>query len=322
MEEYKVMQEKPRQIWTPRRIFSRFGFAYVLFFAVMSVIMMVLGGIMMVMQDALGESQALMVPMVISYLAAAPAAWLVIRKIPKVELRKTGKVSAGNWIAIFLVAMGCTYVGNLVGQVFMMFWSMITGIPVTNDVQVLVETTSPAALFLPVVIVAPIIEELIFRKFLLDRIAIYGDVMAILVSGILFGLGHGNFFQFFYAFMLGMIFAYVYLQTGNFWYVASFHMAVNFMGSMVPMLLLYILEVSPVVGSFVSIGYSLLLLAFMGSAVFLLIHFRKSFRLLHGSQERPKNEWFGMVAGNGGMITYLVWMAGSFAINFVAGMFL
>ena len=63
------------------------------------------------------------------------------------------------------------------------------------------------------VILSPIIEEILFRKILIDKIKLYGDKVAILVSAVTFGVYHGNLSQVFYATALGAIFAYVTLKT-------------------------------------------------------------------------------------------------------------
>ena len=44
-----------------------------------------------------------------------------------------------------------------------------------------------------------------FRKLLIDRIVPFGQRVAVVVSGLAFGLFHGNFYQFFYAFSLGAV---------------------------------------------------------------------------------------------------------------------
>ena len=78
---------------------------------------------------------------------------------------------------------------------------------------------------------APILEELAFRKLLLDRLNPYGEVPAAFLSALLFGLFHGNSTQFILAFMVGLAFATVYLKTGNVWYSISFHMIINTVAS-------------------------------------------------------------------------------------------
>ena len=76
--------------------------------------------------------------------------------------------------------------------------------------------------------IAPaIFEELLFRKFLIDRTIRHGEFISCAMSGIMFGLWHGNFQQFFYAFFIGVLFAFVYIRTGNIIYTMIMHASVN-----------------------------------------------------------------------------------------------
>ena len=88
------------------------------------------------------------------------------------------------------------------------------------------------------ILYAPIAEEILFRKLLIDRTIKYGQGISILMSAFIFGLFHGNLNQFVYAFTLGAVFAYVYSKTGNIKYTILMHMVVNFLGSIVGVLIL------------------------------------------------------------------------------------
>ena len=81
------------------------------------------------------------------------------------------------------------------------------------------------------VILAPIIEEYIFRKQFIDRMNVYGGGLAVVTSALMFGLFHGNLSQLFYAFALGLVFGYIYLKTGRLRYCVGLHMLINFLGS-------------------------------------------------------------------------------------------
>ena len=84
--------------------------------------------------------------------------------------------------------------------------------------------------FFATCICAPLGEELLFRKLLIDRTRRYGDLPSILLSGILFGLFHGNLFQFFYAAMVGMVMAYIYTRTGKYLLCVAMHSLLNLLG--------------------------------------------------------------------------------------------
>ena len=65
----------------------------------------------------------------------------------------------------------------------------------------------------------------------------HGEFFAIFLSGIFFGLFHGNFSQFFFATMLGMFFAFIYIRTGNVLYTIILHMVINMTSSVVTTIL-------------------------------------------------------------------------------------
>lgn len=68
-------------------------------------------------------------------------------------------------------------------------------------------------LLFQLVVTAPIFEEFWFRGIVLEALRPYGNGFAILVSGLLFGLTHANFNQFFYATVLGICFGYIAVST-------------------------------------------------------------------------------------------------------------
>jgi len=78
-----------------------------------------------------------------------------------------------------------------------------------------------------VVILAPILEEIFFRKILCGKLLPYGDLVAITVPSAIFALCHGNFFQLFYAFLIGVILSYIYLRTGKLRYTIIIHTILN-----------------------------------------------------------------------------------------------
>ena len=76
-------------------------------------------------------------------------------------------------------------------------------------------------------ILGPIVEEIMFRKLFTDRLTPYGEKTAILLPSLIFGLFHANLYQFFYAFLLGMIFSYIYVKTGKLIYTCILHVFIN-----------------------------------------------------------------------------------------------
>ena len=82
-------------------------------------------------------------------------------------------------------------------------------------------------------ILPAVFEELLFRKFMIDRTIRYGEFVSCAMSGIMFGLWHGNFQQFFYAFFIGVLFSFVYIRTGHVIYTMILHASMNVVTSSV-----------------------------------------------------------------------------------------
>ena len=162
----------------------------------------------------------------------------------------------------------------------------------------------PLTILLVAVIIGPIAEELIFRKFLLDRIAGYGQITAMLMSGLIFGLAHGNFFQFFYAFAIGVIFAWVYLRTGRIRYTMLLHMMINFCGSLIPLGLLKVVEMNPILGSLLALGQLAMMLGLVVAAIILLVYYRGELVAPVDRSRVRKGKWTAAAFFNLGMIVF------------------
>lgn len=169
------------------------------------------------------------------YLVGTLICWLIIKDMPVFRKPWRKRFTARHLLIAVIVGFSVLYIGNLIGLWVMGGINGILGRTTSNPVGELVEQMNPWAVFLQTVVAAPIFEELLFRKLLIDRVQQYGDVTAILLSATLFGFSHGNFYQFFYAFALGVLFAYVYINTNKLRYTIVFHGIINFMGSIVSM---------------------------------------------------------------------------------------
>ena len=94
--------------------------------------------------------------------------------------------------------------------------------------------------FLVFVLVAPLLEELIFRGVILDGLLRrYSPLTSILVSSVIFGLAHLNPWQFVTAFVLGCFMGWVYLRSGSLAGCVLIHMSANFSGYLLRLLLAF-----------------------------------------------------------------------------------
>lgn len=229
----KILSIFPFPMRTARRSFSRLGFAAFLA-SFLANAAMVLVSLIWPELVSDGLCSALLSALFLQVLGLGIAT-LVVRPVPAVAPERQ-KMTAASFLRMFCIGYALLYMGNLVGNTFASFLSMGSG--ADNPLYTLVEQTPFWAQAFLMVIIGPVFEELFFRHVLINRMLIYGDRAAILVSALMFGLFHGNFFQFFYAFAVGLLFGYVYVRTGNIGYSIGLHAGLNLLGGVLPSLLL------------------------------------------------------------------------------------
>lgn len=148
-------------------------------------------------------------------------------KKEKIEKPKLGfgKTCLIVFMSIFMTA-GLVGPGMLIGLPIHMLLTVPFG-GGNSELGMMMINSSAFLRILVVGIGAPVFEELIFRKFLIDRTIKHGVFLSVFLSGIMFGLFHGNFQQFFYATFVGWFFAYIYAKTGRIWITILLHMVIN-----------------------------------------------------------------------------------------------
>lgn len=79
-------------------------------------------------------------------------------------------------------------------------------------------------------LIAPITEEIVFRGLVFNRMRRYcPTAAAIIVSGLLFGVYHGNLVQGLYGTCMGILMAYAYARMRSFFVPCLFHAVANLM---------------------------------------------------------------------------------------------
>lgn len=171
------------------------------------------------------------------YLIAVPIGLLLFKRIPA-EAPQQQKLGMKQFWVFLLIAFPLMYGGNIIGTVLS---AILSGGSAENTIVEYAMDTNPLKIAV-MVILAPLIEEYVFRKQIIDRTRKYGEKTAVFLSALTFGLFHLNLFQFFYAFGLGLLFAYLYTRTGRLRYPVLIHSIVNFMGSVVAPLVLSVVN--------------------------------------------------------------------------------
>lgn len=263
-----------------RSIYTRAGFTILLSLVITMVLQIVAGAIFApYLQNDWILLSSILLP---QYLVAMPLAYLLMRKVPAVPVDKK-KLTVGIFAIVIMVCIAIMYAGNLIGTLFNLIIQLFTQNDVPQTLQNLVTGSSVWSTLVFMVILAPIAEELFFRKLLLPRLLPFGEKPAILLSGLAFGLYHGNFSQFFYAFGLGLAFGFIFVKTGKITYTIILHMLVNLLGSVVSVAVLQSGIAVMAVYGFIMIG-----LAIAGVTLFFVN--LKRIRMSRGLLALPKGK--------------------------------
>lgn len=251
------------------------------------------------------------------YFIAIPVSLLILRKLPA-QAPQDAKLGSGNFFIFLPICIFLMYTGNLIGTGLSL---LLSGGNAQNAVVDLAMDTNPLKIVV-MVILAPLLEEYVCRKQLIDRTRQYGEKTAVLLSALVFGLLHQNLFQFFYAFGLGLVFAYIYTRTGRLRYSVVLHAIINFMGSVVAPWIVsltngtdpsatpeQLTEALP--GMLVMLLYALFLIGMSIAGLVLLIVKSKQLVWKEAAAPLPKGSAAKTVYLNVGMVLYvLVCVAG------------
>ena len=254
------------------------------------------------------------------YFIAFPVLLLIIKKLPEDNIGKKD-IAIPTLVKCFCMCITIMYIGNIVGTGLSSVIGNFFGKTSNNNLAELIMNTDMVGTIIFVVIFGPIMEEVVFRKILIDRTVKYGERNAMFLSALLFGLFHMNLFQFFYAFGIGLIFAYIYIKSRKIGYSITFHMIINFMGSVVAIQVannfnedvvtklqsgnpeLVAAALTP--GIILSTIYSLVIIVIFFVGLALLIAGRKEMKLDVDGAPFTRKEEKGLVYGNVGMAFFI-----------------
>ena len=218
-----------------KSVFSRVGLAAAVLGVVVNLVQMIIITIFNVVNPAF-ESNGWFRYLLIAvsfYLIGFPICCLILKSIPDGQKREEENLTFGGFIKFFLISYFIMVLLNLFTMGFLWIVGNFKGSDVVNPLENVISNSSVLATIIFAGILSPIIEEVLFRGVMLNKLRTYGDKIAIITTALLFGLFHENFSQFFYAVGLGMIFAYVTLKTGTIKYSIGLHIMINMMGSVI-----------------------------------------------------------------------------------------
>ena len=296
-----------------KKVFGRLGVSLFLLTVIVNAVQSILGNIIgKVAPDFVDNSWYLYVLVIVSfYLIGAPIFYLLVKNVPVTKKKEKKPLKIYEFICLFVICLASMYIFNMVGVAINFVLGMLTGNMNLNPLNSMIGDLDLLPTVLVAGIAAPIVEEIVFRKILLDRLRNYGDVIAIVVSGLCFGFYHGNIAQFLYASALGFVFAYVVIRTEDIRYSIALHICINLLGTaVVPQLV--------TLGTMATMCVGLFVMAVIGGGIILMILavVLKKLKFEKGSisLEHPfKTVWLNL-----GMILYVLISLASFVLVVVS----
>ena len=144
-------------------------------------------------------------------------------------LSPAARVNAGDAFFGVLAAMGICVLANFVASYILAYLSQF-GIEAPASPELLVHTPESLLYNILVIAVLPaLLEEMVFRGYLLRALRPYGDWFAVGFSAQCFGLMHANIAQIPFAVIVGVALGWLYVMTDNIWLPVAVHFCNNAM---------------------------------------------------------------------------------------------
>lgn len=148
--------------------------------------------------------------------------YLAVSEVPVRKYLASQKISLSNLLLIVVFTMLVSPVMTVINVIT----SRLFG-NVTSNMSVQMLGNSYLVNLLLMALLPALGEELVYRGILFRAHRKNGAASGAIISGFLFGLMHMNLNQFSYAFLLGILFAFLVEATGSVWASVAAHFAVN-----------------------------------------------------------------------------------------------
>lgn len=147
--------------------------------------------------------------------------------VPKIETEKP-KVSFGIEAMFIIAGFGALLIGGQITQNLTLWFENITGITFYySNFDIPTSVFGIVILFLRSAVMPAITEEFAMRGVVMHSLRRYGDLFALTMSAVVFGLMHGNMIQMPFAIIAGYILGYACIKTGSLWTSVIIHLINN-----------------------------------------------------------------------------------------------
>lgn len=142
------------------------------------------------------------------------------------------QATAGQCIRWCLISLGLVYAATFFSNIFFNIIQMLTGMQLHAPSMVAEQNwLGYLSNFLAFAILAPIFEEMLFRATLFRNTERFGGWFAVIMTGVFFGLWHGNYAQIIYAAVLGICVAFLTAKTHSVLPGMAVHFIMNLIGA-------------------------------------------------------------------------------------------
>lgn len=288
-----------------RKNFPRIGFALFTIITVRIVLTLLFQSIFSDILNATEKSwEYFILYITATYLVGMPIAVIIIRHIPS-EKKEGSSLTIGQVFSALIICLFINYSVGLIGNYVNSLIGVIAQRQTKDLLQSMLLGSNIWASLTVVGILGPVLEELFFRRLLINKLRKYGEWTAVLVSALIFGINHGNIMQLFYTIPLGLAFGYIYIKTGRLIYSIIIHMTINIIG---------VLVMQYYNSAVIMRAYAAFMLAVLIAGLVLLLIYRKRIRF----NKWELTGWKRAALLNIGMILFFAACATLFVLNTAA----
>ena len=280
------------------------------------------------------------VNIVAMYLIAFPIFMVLQIGFKRRKYKKDG-MNASEFFSLIPISLLLMQIGDYIGTTLNSFISTIFDFNISNAT---IDTFENMPLWLSAIMVcvfAPIVEEFLFRRTVIGTLGRYGNIFAIVISAVAFGLFHGNLYQFFYSFLVGLILGYIFIKSGSWWLCVLMHAVMNFLGGVLPMFVEQITARYSLLGKLIEEGKEVnriemslektaiiiygvfsLVLFILGLVLAVIYIVKKRYKLENSPEIAiPKKSVCKVVYSNVGTILFLTFCTFSMALSLFVSLF-
>lgn len=134
-------------------------------------------------------------------------------------MQKRKEMHLKTFLPILCIFLGGQLLFQISGELLEKGLNLV-GYSAMQSIEAASDTSTTISMFLYVSFIGPIVEEIIYRGFVLRSLEKYGKLTAIVISSLLFGIMHANIPQGVFAFGVGLVLGYVAVEYSIGWAIA------------------------------------------------------------------------------------------------------